>query len=81
MQPWEAIFDQGSPLTVVLTSPHVPWHGHPRFVLYHHLLGLFPRSPLHWGGPSPTIAAHRDPSEILSGLEAPLNQPVWAADA
>ena len=54
---------------------------HPRFVSYHHLLGFFPRFPLLWRGPFPTVAAHRDPSEILSGLEAPLNQPVQAADA
>jgi len=54
---------------------------HLRFVSYHHLLGFFPRSPLLWRGPFPTVTTHRDPSEILSGLEAPLNQPVGAADA
>ena len=54
---------------------------HPRFDLYHHLLGFFPRSPLPWGGLSPSIAAHRDSSEVPSGLEAPPNQTVRAADA
>ena len=64
-------------------SPPILYHcpAHPRFVSYHHLLGFFPHSPLLWRGPSPTVAAHRDPLEILSGLKAPLNQPVRAADA
>ena len=59
----------------------LPGQSHPRFVSYHHLLGFFPRSPLLWRGLFPTVAAHCDPSEILSGLEAPLNHPVRAADA
>jgi len=48
---------------------------HPCFVHYHHLLGVFPRSPLPGGGSSLSIAAHRDPSEVPSGLEAPPSQP------
>ena len=66
---------------IATITTDIPFGDHPRFVSYHHLLGFFPRSPLLWGGLSPTVAAHGDPSEILSGLKAPLNQPVWAVDA
>jgi len=40
---------------------------HPRLVLYLHLVGIFPRSPLTMGVPYLTIVAHRDSSEMSRG--------------
>jgi len=86
--PWRVVLTKimvrgrakGDGCRATATTQAQDWQ-HPRFVSYHHLLGFFPHSPLLWRGPFPTVATHRNPSEILSGLEAPLNQPVWAADA
>jgi len=51
------------------------WDHHPRLVLYLHLLGVFPRSPLPWGGrpsPSPFIATHRRSRKTSGPLQIDL---------